>query len=304
MELDLQSALADAWNRVAEWIEAAIAALPNAVAALLVLVAFWFLARGVRALSARLFSRFSTYSAVNRLLSTFLSLSVVAVGILLALGILNLDRTVTSLLAGAGILGLAIGFAAQDTVENLIAGVMLSVRRPFKEGELVQTNDTFGVVDNVNLRSTIVRVATGQNVYIPNKQVLGAELTNYTERGERRVDLSCGVSYASDLAEVRRVALEAVGRLEGRDSSRDTEFYYVEFGGSSIDFVVRFWIPFTTRHGDYMAARSSAVEALKSAFDSHGITIPFPIRTLDFGIDVSGGVPLSDELRGSGVGRG
>lgn len=294
MDLEIQAALQQAWERVGQWIEAAVQALPNLFAALLILVVFWFLAGIARRVLDRILGRVSDYSAVNRLLATTAFVAVLGLGILMALGALNLDKTVTSILAGAGILGLAIGFAAQDTVENLIAGILLSVRRPFKEGELVGSNDTFGTVSEINLRSTVLRTPTGQQVYIPNKTVFGNALTNYSELGSRRVDVSCGVSYGDDLEKARRVAIEALSGVEGRDEERDVECYYEEFGGSSINFVARFWIPFAASQKAYLAARSEGIVRLKDALDSNGLSIPFPIRTLDFGI--GGGVSLAEQL--------
>lgn len=294
MDLDLQAALDSALARVGEWVDTAVTNLPNLVAAIVVLIVFSLLAKFARRLLSRLLGRVSDYKAVNRLLSTMLYVAVLGVGVLVALGALNLDKTVTSLLAGAGILGLAVGFAAQDSVENLIAGIMLSVRRPFKEGELVTANGVFGVVNEINLRSTVIRTPPGQFVYVPNKLVFGNPLTNFSELGSRRVDLSCGVGYADDLDHARDVAVRAIEGVEVRDTERDVEFFYEEFGGSSINFVARFWIPFGTSHADYLSARSDAVIRLKKAFDAEGVSIPFPIRTLDFGIE--GGVALKEQL--------
>lgn len=294
MDLDLQAALDSAIARVGEWVDTAVTNLPNLVAAIVVLIVFSLLAKFARKLLSRVLGRVSDYRAVNRLLSTLLYLAVLSVGVLVALGALNLDKTVTSLLAGAGILGLAVGFAAQDSVENLIAGIMLSVRRPFKEGELVTANGVFGVVSEINLRSTVIRSPSGQLIYVPNKLVFGNPLTNYSELRMRRVDVSCGVGYADDLEQARTVAIRAIEGVEGRDTEKDVDFFYEEFGGSSINFVVRFWIPFGTSQADYLAARSDAMIRLKKAFDAEGVSIPFPITTLDFGIE--GGVALKEQL--------
>lgn len=293
MNFDLAQALEMAGSRMAAWVETAIASLPNLVAALLVLVLFWLAAKIVRRIVTAALERVSDYRAVNRLLSRLAAFSTLALGLFIALGVLNLDKTVTSLLAGAGILGLAIGFAAQDSVQNLISGILISVRRPFREADIVETNGVLGTVEEVNLRATVLRTPQGQLVYIPNSEVYQNPLTNYSRSGRRRIDLACGVAYGDDLAEAKRVAVEAVEGVSARDPGRDVEFFYREFGGSSIDFVVRFWIDFA-RQTDFLAARSEAIERLKAAFDAEGITIPFPIRTLDFG--VVGGVGLAEEL--------
>ena len=118
-------------------------------------------------------------------------------------------------------------------------------------------------------------------------------MINFSTTGKRRIDLGVGVSYGDDLDKARQLALEAVEAIPDRDPEGEVELFYQEFGSSSIDFVVRFWIDFQ-RQSQYLKARSEAVMAIKKAFDAHGITIPFPIRTLDFGI--VGGERLADTL--------
>lgn len=290
----MNDALRDSWDKIEGWMMGAIRALPNLVVAILILVGVYYVARFVRDLIFRLLSRVSEYNTVNRLLSTMAFVGLILVGLLVALSVLNLSTAVMTILGAAGILGLAIGFAAQDSVSNLISGVMISVRRPLREGDLVDTNDTFGVVDQLNLRATVVRTPTGQLVFVPNSDVFQNRLTNYSRSGQRRVDLACGVSYGDDLEKAKRVALEAIEGLEKRVQGRDVELFYNEFGGSSINFTLRFWIDFSRSQADFLAAQSDAIMALKRAFDENDITIPFPIRTLDFG--ALGGVRLSEEL--------
>lgn len=293
--MDLNQTIEATWDKVGDWLAGAIQALPNLIVALIVVVLFVFIARFARDWTYRLLGRVSEYMAVNRLLSTLAFVLLLGIGATIALTVLNLDTAVVSILGAAGILGLAIGFAAQNTVENLIAGILISVRRPIREGDLVEADDVFGVVQEINLRSTVIGTGPGQFVYVPNGQVFRSKLTNYSKPGQRRVDVVCGVSYGDDLEVVRRVAIEAIEALQGRVEGRSVELFYDEFGGSSINFLLTFWIPFSSHHGAYMRARSEAIMALKRAFDEAGITIPFPIRTLDFG--VPGGVTLAEQLK-------
>lgn len=300
--MDLNEAIQATWEKVGSWLAGAIQAVPNLVVAVIIVVVFVFIARFARDWSYRLLGRVSEYRAVNRLLSTLAFAVLLALGATIALTVLNLGTAVASILGAAGILGLAIGFAAQNTVENLIAGVLISVRRPIREGDLVEAHDVFGRVQEINLRATVLLTPTGQLVYVPNGEVFRSKLINYSKLGQRRVDLTCGVSYADDLEAVRRVALEAVEGMPQRIQGKEVEFYYEEFGGSSINFIVFFWIPFSNRHTEYLQAQTAAIMALKSAFDENDISIPFPIRTLDFGI--LGGVGLSEELREAGAAAG
>ena len=138
---------------------------------------------------------------------------------------------------------------------------------------------------------------------IPNADVYKNPIINYTFSGKHRVDVDVGVSYSDDLEKAKSVAIEAVEGLEVRDGSRDVQLFYNEFGGSSINFTVRFWIDYR-RQVEFHQARSDAIMAIKKAFDENDITIPFPIRTLDFGAGPSGGKGLETSLRSAGLGTG
>lgn len=237
--------------------------------------------------------RVSDYRQVNNLVATLTYVAVMITGVFIALGVVNLDRTVATLLAGIGIVGLALGFAFQDIAANFIAGVMMAFRRPLLVGDVVETNDFIGVVHEVNVRTTIVRTFQGKHVLIPNKEVYGESLVNYSRSPDLRVDLECGIAYGDDLSEAEQIAMEALSSLEMRDKTRDVELLWESFGDSSINFVIRFWITYHVQT-DFLHARSEAIKRLKTAFDENGITIPFPIRTLDFG--VVGGEKLNEVL--------
>ena len=301
--------LDDAFGRLVDklsgWIEAAILGLPNLVIAVLIVVVAALLARLARRLVGgvvhRVGERIEATRRVADLLGTLAYVAVLATGTFIALGVLSLDGVVTSLLAGAGIVGLALGFAFQDIASNFIAGVFLAVRAPFAPGQLVETNDFLGIVRAVNLRSTELDTLQGQRVILPNSAVFQNPLTNYATNRYRRVDVACGVGYGDDLDRAERVAKAAVEGLPLRDPARAVELFYTEFGDSSINFTLRFWIG-ETGQAAFLAAQSAAIKAVKAAFDREGVTIPFPIRTLDF--DPNGGLALADALPAGALGNG
>ncbi|HSK76093.1 MAG TPA: mechanosensitive ion channel [Thermoanaerobaculia bacterium] len=280
------------------WGRGFVLLLPNLLVAIVVLIAFWLAARLVKNVLTRVLRRISQSEQVNQLLAYSVFLALLAVGTFVSLGILGLQKTVASLLAGAGIITLALGFAFQDIAANLMAGIYLSVQRPFRPGHIIETKDFFGVVKRIHLRWTELRTQQGQVVLIPNKQVFENPIMNYSETGKRRVDLRLGVSYGDDLEKARLITVQAVEAVSTRLPDQDVEFFYEEFGESSINFVVRFWIDFA-RQPDFLAAQSEAVERIKRAFDENGITIPFPIRTLDFA--KVGGETLSQVLEEVGA---
>ena len=284
-------------GKLETWLNTTIEMLPNLAVALLVVIVFYALAKVIKNFVGKVLSKVTKNKTVTGLAQTIMAVLVIGIGVFFALSILNLSGVVTSLLAGAGIIGLALGFAFQDIASNFISGILLSVRHPFGIGDIIDANDLFGTVMKLNLRNTVIRTPQGQIIYVPNKVVYENPFKNYTKNGERRIDLSCGVSYGDDLEKAKKIAIEAVEGLESRDTSKDVELYYNEFGDSSINFTLRFWISFQELP-QYWGAQSEAIMALKKAFDENDIMIPFPIRTLDFGI--RGGEQLSASMISNG----
>ncbi len=286
--------IAKAWTlvtgKIESWLEMLTSMLPNMVVAVLALLFFYILARVIRKIVSRVFGRFSDSEALNSVVSTTVYVLVIIIGLMAALNVLKLQQTVSSLLAGAGIIGLALGFAFQDIAANFMSGILIAYRKPILVGDIIETNGYMGKVEKINLRVTILRTFQGLHVIIPNKEVFQQPLTNYTKTNERRIDLEVGVSYADDLEKVKRVTEEAIGSLSYLQKDRDVKLYYEAFGDSSINFKVVFWIDYPDDPG-FLTARSEAIMAIKKAYDENDITIPFPIRTLDFGI--KGGKELS-----------
>jgi small conductance mechanosensitive channel len=172
-----------------------------------------------------------------------------------------------------------------------MAGIYLSIERPFRVGHLIQTKDFLGVVQRVHLRWTEVATPQGQLVLIPNKQVFENPITNYTTSGKRRVDVKLGVSYSDELEKVRRVTLKTLEEISARKPDTDVEMFFEGLGESSVKLVARFWIAFTSQQAEYLAAQSEAIERLKKAYDDNGITMPFPTQTLE--VVAKGGSPAA-----------
>lgn len=269
-------------GKLEEWLNTAISMLPNFVLAVLIVLFTAFLAKIIKKLFYRLISKITDNISLQNLLSSIIHICVLAIGTFVALSVLRLDGAVTSLLAGAGVIGLALGFAFQDIAANFIAGTMMSIRKPFREGDLIETNDFFGKVLKIHLRTTDILTLQGQHIMIPNAEVFKKPITNYSRHGKRRVDLPVGVHYNSDLEFAKNLALKAVKSLEGVEEN-EVSCFYTDFGDSSINFTIRFWLEFSNKQADYLGKRDEAIIAIKKAFDENGITIPFPMRTLDLG---------------------
>lgn len=292
-KIDPSKALSALVDKMQNWLNDLVLLLPNLVIAGVTFFVAVLIARLVGNLVRKTMDRATSFTTLNNLAATAARTAVIAGGLFVALGVLGLDKTVTSLLAGAGVIGLALAFAFQDIAGNFMSGIILAVRRPFKVGDVVETNDHFGVIEEINLRSTLVRTTQGQIVIIPNSMVLQNAMKNYSKIGQRRVDLSCGVAYGDDLELAERTALGSMEKMDIINKDKPVDLYFTEFGDSSINFKLRFWVNFS-KPSDFMKARSQAIKTLKVAFDEAGLTIPFPIRTLDFG--VVGGVNLNEVM--------
>ncbi len=291
MNFNIEDPLGKVVDKLSGWIDTFFRMLPNIAVAIILVVVFVLLAKLASRLFKKVFSKTSGNHVLKNLFSSIIFYSILAIGVFIALGILQLSKTVTSLLAGVGILGLALGFAFQDIAANFVSGVILAFRKPFKPDQIIKIKDTMGSVVHTNLRVTVIKTFQGQEVYIPNKDVLQSAIINYSATGKRRIDLQVGVSYGDDLKKVQSLVLDTIKKLDGVIDHDKIIFDYGEFGNSSINFTIRFWIDYPDQPG-YLTVKNAAIIAIKQAFDDNDITIPFPIRTLDFGI--KGGEKLSE----------
>lgn len=267
--------------KLRHWAELLVRMLPNLVLAILVFVLAVIAGRVLRRIAREVLRRTHVPDTVASIIDKVLAFVALAMGLFVALSILQLDKTVTSLLAGAGVIGLALSFAFQDLASNFISGLLITLQRPLRVGDLVKTKDYMGRVLHIGLRSVTLRDFDGQDIIIPSKDVFQNPLINFSMDPGRRINLEVGVSYASDLEHVERVAKEAVSALEVVAKNHPVDVHWQAFGESSIDFTLRFWIADSDQRA-YNEALSKAVKAIKVAFDANEITIPFPIRTLDF----------------------
>lgn len=277
--------------KLGEWLDAIVIMLPNLVLAALVLGVSIFAARYLKKVAEKGLVRTGANGTVVSVLSNIIVAGFMLFSLFIVLNILDLDDALTALLGTAGVAGLAVGLALQDPLNNLFSGVLMSVKDYYKVGDLIETNGYFGKILKITLRSTVILTPKGQEVIIPNKDVLQNPLINFTHNGRRRIDISCGVAYGDDLEKVKEIAVNAIANNLNFNDSKPIEFFFNEFGDSSINFTLRFWKRVTAQ-ADFLEAQSQGIITLKKAFDKENITIPFPIRTLDLG--VVGGTPIHE----------
>ena len=280
-------------EKLYSWLDQIVLSLPNMFLVFATIIIGLRLIRfGQRVVNKLLVKRLKN-KALQNLVNNIVVIIFYIFLILVILVILGLEKPITALLASAGVIGLALGLALQDPMMNIFSGAIMSVRSAFEIGDLVETNGFVGSVQEITLKSTILILQSGEVVNIPNKLVLQSPIKNYTTNALRRIEIRCGISYAENLNHVKDVVSEAIKDLAYDTTTRPVEFIFSEFGDSSINFQARFWVKPINMY-DYLSYKSIAIINIKAAFDREGITIPFPIRTLDFGI--KGGEKLSSML--------
>lgn len=277
--MDYSQAAGLIYTELARWGRTAVRYVPKVAIAILVLMLFTFLSRWISRLVVRGFDRFSDNYSVINLTGAVVRVLVMALGLFIALSILELDKAVTSLLAGAGVVALAVGFAFQDLTANFISGTMIALTRPIQVGDTVETNGFIGKVLNIKLRSIVIDNGQGQTIEIPSKDVFQKPITNFSRIGHRRIELIAGVSYLDDLAQAQTIARQAVRQLPFVLPDQPVELHYRNFGDNTIQFMLWFWISPATVSPP--AALSEAIKAVKQAFDQNDVLMMFPPHTFD-----------------------
>lgn len=207
-----------------------------------------------------------TLSAVDIALKMLLIVSVIA----------TLGIEITSIVAVFGAASFAVGLALQGSLENFAGGVMLLVFKPFKVGDYIEVDNKSGVVHSMSIISTKLNTFDNKQIIIPNSVTSSSTLVNYTANDRRRVDLTIGVDYDSDIEEVRSVISEVVARNSDIYKDPKPVIGVVELGDSSVNFAVKVWVDKEQYFGTLMYLN----EEIKKALDKNNISIPYPHITL------------------------
>lgn len=184
----------------------------------------------------------------------------------------------TSLIALLGAAGLAIGLALQSSLSNLAAGVMLVIFRPFSKGDFVEAAGASGVVDVISIFTTTMTTPDNKEVIVPNSQILSNNITNFSARPTRRIDMVFGISYDDDLRIAKTLLKEIIAADERILAEPAAVVALGELADSSVNFLVRPWV----KSSDYWAVKWDTTEAVKLKFDEAGLSIPYPQMDVHF----------------------
>lgn len=178
----------------------------------------------------------------------------------------------TSLIAVMGAAGLAVGLALQGSLANFAAGVLIVIFRPYRVGDYVEAAGIAGSVLQVQILTTVLKTPDNKQIVVPNGQIMGSIITNYSANETRRVDMTVGVSYDDDLDKVRNTIRELIDADERILKDPECVVAVSELADSSVNFVVRPWV----KTADYWNVKFDLTEAIKKRFDKEGISIPYP----------------------------
>ena len=260
-----------------------IKALPLFLVAFLVfaLVA-WFGAW----LSARdsIWQKLTPNPFVAELLSQTIKVIFIIIGLILGLSLMGAEAIIGTLLGGAGVVGIAVGFAVKDTIENYISSLMLSVRQPFRARDQVVINGQEGIVVRLTSRATILMTLDGNQLRIPNSEVFKGTILNYTKNPERRFTFELGVDANDDPIAAIKVGLDAINSLEFVLSQPKASANIDQVGDSNIVLSFQVWVDQSKT--DFSKARSIAIREAKHALEDEGFSLPEPIYRLRFNGDI------------------
>ena len=235
------------------------------------------------------------------LAATFVRFLAIVLGLIATLEVLGATALLGGVLGGAGVIGIALGFAVRDTVDNYVSSLMLSLRQPFRANDHVVIDGHEGRVIRLNSRATVLMTLDGNHVRIPNSIVFKSVILNYTRNPERRFSFELGVDADDNPVDGMAVGLAAIDALKFVLRSPAATAVIQNVGDSNI--VLRFhgWVD--QRHTDFLKGRSLAIQATKTALENAGFALPEPIYRLRFDEGVPMPLPNTAGPNGRGAGR-
>ncbi|MFK5938383.1 MAG: mechanosensitive ion channel [Sulfurimonas sp.] len=240
------------------------------VAAILIFVIGKWAVKKISAFTKMLMERSKVDQTLVEFAESLLYFVLLLMVVLASLNALGINTT--SFIAVFGAAGLAIGLALQGSLANIGAAVLIIVFRPFKVGDFIEAGGATGTVDDVNLFSTIISPVDNRTIIVPNAAIIGGNITNYSNKPQRRVDHVFGIGYDDDLKLAKETLMEIMNQ-EDRILQDPAPFVAVsELGDNSVNFVTRAWV----ESADYWDVHFDMIEKVKLIFDEKGISFPYP----------------------------
>lgn len=277
MEEQIESSFEKLSDKILGWLDTLIYNLPNLIIALLVFTFTYWISGKLEKAFQNYLSKIVKHAAIRTLLARLISTFVVLLGIILALYILNLETTIKSLLAGAGLAGLAISFALQGTLSNTLSGLLIVSNSDIEIGDWVEINGISGEVMAIELRNTKLRLSDKTIVFIPNKLILDTALKNYSKEDGQWINLTAGIVNQSDLNLVKSTLLKAIQNAPIEVVSDTLEMQYTGFAEEAIYFDLQFMVAHI-RHSEAKEIKSRTLQLVQAELLQLGVPIIFPLH--------------------------
>lgn len=228
----------------------------------------------------KMWQRLTPNPFVAELLAQTIKVIFIVFGLILALSLIGAETILGTLLGGAGVIGIAVGFAVKDTIENYIASLMLSIRQPFRARDHIVINAQEGIVVRLTSRATILMTLDGNQLRIPNADVFKGTILNYTKNPERRFTFELGVDTNNDPLAAIKVGIDAIHDLAFVLEKPKAIAVITNVGDSNIVLEFQVWV--NQSETDFSKARSIAIRETKHALENAGFSLPEPIYRLRF----------------------
>jgi len=243
---------------------------PRLISAILIFIIGWYAIKFVKKIAYKYLEKKQTDPT---LITFLLELFVALLKIVLFITVVSkLGIESSTFVAMLGAAGLAIGLALQGSLSNFAGGVIIIFLKPFKVGDFIEAQGQLGSVNKILIFNTILTTPDNQTIYIPNGILSNGTIVNYTKSGIRRVDLTIGISYDSDIQLAKNIALEVMQNHEFVLQEPAPVVWVKDLADSSIDLSIRPW----ANTQNFWQVRSDILQQIKEAFDKNGIKIPFP----------------------------
>jgi small conductance mechanosensitive channel len=248
--------------------------LPRLMLAAAVLLVFGLIAIRVGRLVASLFRSDRSTRIIRSFTRRATALVIFLIGVFVVLPLLGLGNLATALLAGGGIGAIVLGFAFRDIGENMIAGVMLAISRPFDINDLIGSGEFEGTVESLELRHTHIRTVDGRDIYLSNSDIIKQPLVNYTRDGYRRFSFKVGVDYGDNAMDARESVESALRSVDDILEEPSPDVIVDELGTDSVTLLCHYWVDAFEETLDLANVRSEAIHQTKSRLLEEGFTLP------------------------------
>ena len=277
--LDINAEVSNAWRTVDNLIDGFFSVLPKLVLAVLVFLVFWMIARGVRGIVHRV-TPGPVDSNIGIVLGRLAYAGMLILGVLVAMTVVSPGLGIGEVVGLLGIGGVAIGFAFQDIFQNLLAGILILLREPFREGDEITSGEYTGTVEAIETRATFIRTYDGKRVIIPNSDIYTDPVTVITAYHIVRSQYDVGIGYGDDIGEAKQIALDTVKGVEGVLADPEPDVLTWDLAGSSVNLRVRWWSK--PQRGEVVHVRDRVLKAVAEALSGAGIDLPFPTQQILF----------------------